>query len=149
MYAGYIGIWSLDEYNNVYVCSASQSCLLLCHPMNCSLPGSSVHEVFHAAVLEWVTISPPRIFSDQGLNPCLLHWWADSLPLEPPGKPDFIAFLFLTWWKSKILQLSKNFVFVDITVNFHMYGRVLIFSCLIQKFMIAVQSVNNNEILDI
>ena len=24
---------------------------------------------------------------DQGLNPCLLHWKADSLPLSQPGKP--------------------------------------------------------------
>ena len=26
------------------------------------------------------------IFQTQGLNPCLLHWQADSLPSEPPGK---------------------------------------------------------------
>ena len=29
---------------------------------------------------------PPGIFSTQELNPGLLHWQADSLPLEPPGK---------------------------------------------------------------
>ena len=29
------------------------------------------------------------IFLDQGLNPCLLHWQADSLPLEPAGKPRY------------------------------------------------------------
>ena len=28
-----------------------------------------------------------RIFLDQGLNPCLLHWQADSFTSEPPGKP--------------------------------------------------------------
>ena len=27
------------------------------------------------------------IFLTQALNPHLLHWQADSLPLEPPGKP--------------------------------------------------------------
>ena len=27
------------------------------------------------------------ILLDQGLNPCLLHWKADSLPLSQPGKP--------------------------------------------------------------
>ena len=27
------------------------------------------------------------IFLDQGLNSCLLHWQADSLPLSHPGKP--------------------------------------------------------------
>ena len=35
----------------------AQSCLTLCNPMDCSLPGSSVHEIFHARVLEWGAIA--------------------------------------------------------------------------------------------
>ena len=31
----------------------TQSCLTLCDPMDCSLPGSSVHGIFQARVLEW------------------------------------------------------------------------------------------------
>ena len=31
----------------------AQSCLTLSDPMNCSLPGSSVHGIFQARVLEW------------------------------------------------------------------------------------------------
>ena len=44
----------------------AQSCPTLCDPINCSLPGSSVHGVFQARVLVWVAISfsrrssPPR-----------------------------------------------------------------------------------------
>ena len=34
-----------------------QSCLTLCDPMDCSLPGFSVHGIFQARVLEWVAIS--------------------------------------------------------------------------------------------
>ena len=34
-----------------------QSCLTLCNPMDCSLPGSSAHGTFQARVLEWVTIA--------------------------------------------------------------------------------------------
>ena len=34
-----------------------QSCLTLCNPMNCSPPGSCVHEIFQARILEWVAIS--------------------------------------------------------------------------------------------
>ena len=34
-----------------------QSCLTLKDPMYCSLPGSSVHGIFQARVLEWVTIA--------------------------------------------------------------------------------------------
>ena len=32
------------------------------------------------------------IFLDQGLNPCLLHWLADSLPLHHQGKPSIDFF---------------------------------------------------------
>ena len=32
----------------------AQSCLTLRDPMDCSLPGSSVHEIFQARILEWV-----------------------------------------------------------------------------------------------
>ena len=38
----------------------AQSCLTLCDPMDCSLPGSSIHGIFQARVLEWVAISFSR-----------------------------------------------------------------------------------------
>ena len=34
----------------------TQSCLTLCNPMDCNLPGSSVHGILQARVLEWVAI---------------------------------------------------------------------------------------------
>ena len=54
----------------------AQSCLTLSNPMDCSLPGSSVHGIFQARVLEWgaVAHSPfktesfchliPKVFPD-------------------------------------------------------------------------------------
>ena len=38
----------------------AQSCPTLCDPMDCNLPGSSVHGIFKARVLEWVAISFSR-----------------------------------------------------------------------------------------
>ena len=38
----------------------SQSCPTLCDPVDCSLPGSSVHGIFQARVLEWIAISFSR-----------------------------------------------------------------------------------------
>ena len=35
----------------------AQSYPTLCDPMDCSLPGSSVHGIFQARVLEWVAIA--------------------------------------------------------------------------------------------
>ena len=39
---------------------AAQSCPTLCDPMDCSPPGSSVHGIFQARLLEWVAISFSR-----------------------------------------------------------------------------------------
>ena len=41
---------------SVYVCSVAQSCPTLWDPMDCSPPGSSVHGIFQARILEWVAI---------------------------------------------------------------------------------------------
>ena len=38
----------------------AQLCLTLCDPMNCSLPGSTIHGIFQARILEWVGISISR-----------------------------------------------------------------------------------------
>ena len=43
----------------------AQSCPTLRDPMDCSLPGSSVHGIFQARVLEWVAIA----FSESLLQP--------------------------------------------------------------------------------
>ena len=165
-----------DEWKRKKIESeVTQSCPTLCNPMDCSPPGSSIHGIFQARILEWVAIffsrrsSPPRdstqvsrivgrhftvwatregltdewinkmqciytmeycrclvakscsillqplglwparlfcprdfpgkntgvgchfllqgIFPTQGLNPCLLQWQADSLPLSHLGSP--------------------------------------------------------------
>ena len=39
---------------------AAQLCPTLCHPMDCSPPGSSVHGILQARTLEWVAISFSR-----------------------------------------------------------------------------------------
>ena len=44
-------------------CLVIQSCSTLCDPMHCSLPGSSVHGVSQARILEWAAIPFSRGFS--------------------------------------------------------------------------------------
>ena len=41
----------------VHARSVTQLCLTLCHPMDCGPPGSSVHEILPARILEWVATS--------------------------------------------------------------------------------------------
>ena len=38
------------------VCTATQSCVTLCDPMDCSPPRSTVHGIFQARILEWVVV---------------------------------------------------------------------------------------------
>ena len=40
----------------VYMCSVDQSCLILCDPIDCSPPDSSVHGIFQARILDWVAM---------------------------------------------------------------------------------------------
>ena len=50
-----------SELLSLCVCSVPpQSRPTVCDPMDCSLPGSSVHGIFQARILEWVVISFPR-----------------------------------------------------------------------------------------
>ena len=50
----------------------AQSCPTLSDPMDCSLPGSSVHGVFQARVLEWGAIAFSRATREAPLKPSLL-----------------------------------------------------------------------------
>ena len=43
-------------------CSVTRSCPTLCDLVDCSPPGSSVHGIFQAEILEWVAIPPPGDF---------------------------------------------------------------------------------------
>ena len=71
-------------------CHSLHLCLTLCHPMNCSLPGSSVHGILQARILEWVAISSSRGFSwsrDQTCISCDSCIAGRSFITEPPEKP--------------------------------------------------------------
>ena len=67
--------------------------------MDCSLPGSSVHEIFQARILEWVFPFPSqRDLPNPGIKPMSIL----SLPLagrffttEPPGKPQLFVYCYL------------------------------------------------------
>ena len=78
----------------------AQSCLTLCNPVDCSLPGFSIHGIFQARILEWVTISFSRGSSrprDRTWVSCIggrhFNFWAEEgtnrLPMSRPRpRPD-------------------------------------------------------------
>ena len=70
----------------LYVYLVTQSCLTLCNPMACRPPGSSVHGILQARILEWVAMPSSRGSSNPGIKTRSPALQADSLPSEPPGK---------------------------------------------------------------
>ena len=76
--------------------------LLFCEPVDCSPPGSSVHGISQARMLEWVTIFFLQgIFPTQRLKLRLLHWQADSLP-----RSHYLITTISLGWKWKLVTQS-------------------------------------------
>ena len=92
----------------------AQSCPTLCDPMDCSLPGSSLHGILQARVLIWVSISFSRESSqpkDQTWVSCIpgkcFNLWAtrvaysfsrESSPPRNWTRVSFIAgWFFISW----------------------------------------------------
>ena len=87
--------WQLCHVKVKSESEVAQLCPTLCDPMDCSLPGSSVHGIFQAIVLEWISISFSRGSSqprDQTqvshiVDRCLTIWATREAPLCHVGSP--------------------------------------------------------------
>ena len=64
----------------------TQSCPTPSDPMDYSLPGSSLHGILQARVLEWSAIAFSRGLPNPGIEPSSPEFQADALTSEPPGK---------------------------------------------------------------
>ena len=100
VYLFLVPLWWLMLSWALCVCEVAQSCLTLCNPVDCSLPGSSLHGILQARILEWVSISFSRVSSrlrDRAHVSCTA---GKHLTSEPPGKP-------LTWDEKDIYTLCQ------------------------------------------
>ena len=67
---------------SVLCCAQSlQSCLTLCDPMDCSPPGSSVHGILQARMLEWAAIPCSRVWKFLSKNNITLDWQSVLAPV--------------------------------------------------------------------
>ena len=59
---GWSGTWEFkySHLGNLCCCLLTKLCPTLCDPIDCSPPGSSVHGISQARILEWVAISFSR-----------------------------------------------------------------------------------------
>jgi len=102
--SGLMRFWFIALSKFQTVCTKSlQSCLTDCDPMDCSPPGSSVHGILQARILEWVAKPSSRGDSQprDGIRiSCLLHWRAG--PLLP------FSCQCLNSWASQVTKWVEN-----------------------------------------
>ena len=65
----------------------------------------TIHGILQARILEWVATPSSRDLPNPGIEPRSPTLQADSLPAEPPGKPNS--------WKRQVFVLFQNLGFED------------------------------------
>ena len=94
----------------------------LCHPMDCSLPGSSIHGIFQERILEWGAIAFSRSIAAAAAAKSLQLCSTLCNPIDssPPGSPvpgilqagtlEWVAISFSNSWKWKVKVKSLSHV---------------------------------------
>ena len=117
-------IWSFAEVCqlpvSVMLCSAVLSCSVASDsvdPMDCSPPGSSVHGILQARILEWVALSPSRGSSqprDQTRVSCIAvgfftSWATRKIPSKVSIDDSWVNSMFRywsgCWWWSLVFRM--------------------------------------------
>ena len=77
---------SFKDFRELVACVSV--CLTLCDPTDCSPPGSSIHRIFLAKMVEWVTISSARGSSSPRNRTHVSFITGTFFTSEPPQKPS-------------------------------------------------------------
>ena len=98
----------MNDVKHLFRCSCT--CVLshfrhvwLCNPMDCSPPGSSVHGIFQARILEWVVIpfsrgsSWPRDWTHVSWVSCIAGGFFTTEPLGKSFSCAYWPFIYLIW----------------------------------------------------
>ena len=109
----------------------TQSCLTLWGPVDCSLPGSSVHGILQARILEWVAISFPR---------------GSSRPRDPTWVSHIGGRCFNLWATSEAHVLGKLWtiigrcMFVRVVFTFSIWDFKSLYITFSTKYYILLQT---------
>ena len=110
LHQGQASVWVQEmpwahHMQGLHLTTSASSMMSLCNPLDCSPPGSSVHGILQARILEGVALLQ-AIFPTQGLNPGLPHCRRILYHLSRQGSP-------MSWDLSQMLvsclQVKKCF----------------------------------------
>ena len=119
----------------VYVL-VTQSCLTLCDYMDCNLPGSSVHGIFQARVLEWIAILFFRgsfWLRDQTWVSCITGEFF-TVCLRHQGSP-MIRYSPTKWSLRKGYYQRWRVIFLFFFFNFYFYFTLLYNTVLVLPYI--------------
>ena len=122
---------SVRSYRLICVCPVAQSCPTVCDPMDCSPPGSSVHGIFQARILEWVAIFFSR-GSSWPRDPTCFSWIAGRFFTSEPralivmfksslSLLNFCLICSNSYWMSGIKITNYNCVFASFSLQFDQF----------------------------
>ena len=114
-------------YSDVRACSVANLYVTLCHHMDCSHPGFSVHGISQGRILEWVVVSCSMGSSWPRDWTCVSSLAGRFFTTEPPGKPCIDVEFTIKW----ILRKKKFFCFLHWLASDHLvllvFGGILLF----------------------
>ena len=94
------------------LCLVAQLYSTLCNPMECSPPGSSVHGILQARILEWVAVPSSTDLPNPRIEPRSPTLQADSLLSEPLRKPKNSGVGSLSLLQGIFLTQESNLAFL-------------------------------------
>ena len=116
---------------SIHYCVCAQSCLVLCSPMDCSPPGSSVHGIFPARILQWGAISSSKGTSqprDQTCVTCVSYIAGRFFNTEPLGKPQHppVLTVIITCPLRSVFKIPASTVISKYLFIYHLICKFLI-----------------------
>ena len=120
------------------MCLVAQSCLTFCSLINCSPPGSSVHRIFQAGILEWAAISSPGDLLAPGIKPASLALRGRFFTTVPPGKPPINVWM-TGFNKGNIFTEMEDFYFFTSKINRKATGDIFISEIISQMLLKTIQ----------
>ena len=121
----------------------TQSCPTLCNPMDCSRPGSSIHGIFQARILEWVAVAFSKVSSqprDWAPVSCIagrlffIIWATEESICQNP----YINIMFP-------LRISFTY-FILLHIHYHTKNRGWTLSCLENIYLVARPVLNYSSL---
>ena len=113
----------MPQANSLCCAKSIQSRPTLCDPMDCSLPGSSVHVILQERILEWVACPSPGDLSDPGIKSMSLM--SSALASGFCGRATA---------RSNSLALSKHELTQSFFFFMYLFGTTLSLCCYTQAF---------------